>query len=104
MTHEFGPLPEPDGWAIWENYYPAKSTPLGAVRFAGADAERYTAEQVRAEVARAVAAERERCALVCEQWANSHLSGVLLEREPNALKLAAAIRAQAHGQTPESQG
>ena len=48
-----GPTLKPDGWAVGQSYYPEATTHLGHLRF-GAQAERYTAEQVRALLAERV--------------------------------------------------
>lgn len=48
-----GPTLKPDGWAMGERYYPEATTQLGNLRF-GAQAERYTAEKVRALLAERV--------------------------------------------------
>ena len=54
----------------------------------------YTADQMHAYAAAAVAAEREQCAKLCDGVAYSHANTAMLGPEQNALKCAAAIRGQ----------
>lgn len=70
MTHELGPLPEPGTRTDWHHDGYGKPA--------------YTADQMRAyaaqEVAKAVAAERERCARIAEAYDPSRLVEVLIRQ------------------------
>ena len=89
--HELGPLPTPPSY---ESKY--DDAPL---------ADHYNAHQMRAyaiaEVARAVAAEREACAKLCEAIVDEYTRlnfrrapGLRFEAEVGALKCESAIRAR----------
>ena len=83
MIYTPGPLPEPACWTLKETLAAKQTTTTGRLWFTNPVnhgwAGLYTAEQLSAhtaaEVARAVAAERERCAKAC--------AGEQLEDEPD---------------------
>ena len=92
--HELGPLPEPEAWRTQIGPWGDISTDYA-----------YTLHQMRAyalaEVARAVAAEREACAKLCEAIADEYTRlnlrrapGLRFEAEVGAMKCESAIRAR----------
>lgn len=104
--HELGPLPESFDYCYeWDGPYGSRKFSCAPHNGRGPDRSVpiYTADQLRsyalAEVARAVAAEREACAKVCEAIADEYTRlnlrrapGLRFEAEVGALKCESAIR------------
>jgi hypothetical protein len=92
LTDGLGPLPEPAAEAVMDLCADHQG-PVEACQYLPADSMLYTADQMRdyaaEEMARAVAAERERCAKLADEyatWGGSNFRAWFT-------KLAAAIRA-----------
>jgi hypothetical protein len=77
--------------------------PTGDISLPGAfglACDGYTAEQLRSYGDARAAAERARCAVVCEQVAWTNANSALLGPEMNAMKCAQAIRVGLDAQSP----
>lgn len=89
-----GPLPEQAGWAVvmhGEAVLFANNAEKARGMSAGATSPVFTSEQMRVYAARAVVAERERCAAIARRWGETHADGVTVNARNAADKISRDI-------------